>query len=59
VAVAAPHAYGEGGAPWAYSPAAGFGFGAAQFERLGQIPNDLGGGGLQAAGSPQSAPPGR
>jgi hypothetical protein len=42
---------------WAYPPQAGLGFGPSRFERLGQIPNDLGIGGTSPAGTPQPEPP--
>ena len=44
---------------WAYPPQAGVGFGPARLERLGQIPNDLGIGVAQPAGTPQLEPPRR
>jgi hypothetical protein len=44
---------------WAYPPQAGLGFGPTKLERLGQIPNDLGIGGTQPAGTPQPEPPRR
>ena len=41
------------GPGWMYRPEAGIGFEPVQFQRLGQIPNDLGVGSEPPAGAPQ------